>query len=214
MSSAEIERVLVKREPLRAITVTAPHGGFVTKKNVVLGSYVTPEMALYEVSDLSKVYIVADVFLADVGSVTVGAEGRFVPSGHPERAATAKVDLVYPLANGEARTRRVRMQVKNDATRAYAPGEFGTVELAVTPQRGVSVPRDALVDTGTATYVFVVEAEGRFTPRVVATAGNDEEHVVVRAGLTAGERVVSGATFLIDSESRLQASIAQAVKSP
>jgi Cu(I)/Ag(I) efflux system membrane fusion protein len=214
MSTAEIERVLARREPMRAITVTAPRGGFVTKKNVVLGSYVTPEMALYEVSDLSKVYVVADVFLADVGSIAVGAEGRFVPSGHPERASTAKVDLVYPLANGEARTRRVRMQVKNDATRAYAPGEFGTVELAVTAQRGIAVPRDAIVDTGTATYVFVVEGEGRFTPRVVATAGSDEERIVVRTGLAAGERVVSGATFLIDSESRLQASIAQAVRAP
>jgi membrane fusion protein, copper/silver efflux system len=214
MSTAEIERVLARREPLRAITVTAPRGGFVTKKSVVLGSYVTPEMALYEVSDLSKVYVVADVFLADVGAITVGAEGRFVPSGHPARASTAKVDLVYPLANAEARTRRVRMQVRNDASLAYAPGEFGTVELAVTAQRGVAVPRDAIVDTGTATYVFVVEAEGRFTPRIVATAGSDEERVLVRSGLAAGERVVSGATFLIDSESRLQASIAQAAKSP
>jgi Cu(I)/Ag(I) efflux system membrane fusion protein len=214
MSTAEIERVLAKREPMRAITVTAPRGGFVTKKNVVLGSYVTPEMALFEVSDLSKVYVVADLFLSDIGSVAVGAEGRFVPSSHPERASSAKVDLVYPLANGEARTRRVRMQVKNDATKGYAPGELGTVELAVTAQRGVAVPRDAIVDTGTATYVFVVEAEGRFTPRIVVTAGNDEEHVVVRSGLAAGERVVSGATFLIDSESRLQASIAQATRAP
>ena len=214
MSSAEVERVVAKREPMRAITVAAPHGGFVTKKNVVLGSYVTPEMALFEVSDLSKVYVVADVFLADVGAVGIGAEGRFVPSGHPERASTAKVDLVYPLVNAEARTRRVRMQLRNDATKAYAPGEFGTIELAVTARRGVSIPRDALVDTGTASYVFVVETEGRFTPRVVATSGSDEEHVVVRSGLVAGERVVSGATFLIDSESRLQASIAQAVQAP
>lgn len=214
MSSTEVERVLAKREPMRAITVAAPHGGFVTKKNVVLGSYVTPEMALFEVSDLSKVYVVADVFLADVRAIAVGTEGRFTPTGHPERASSAKVDLVYPLVNVESRTRRVRMQLRNDATKAYAPGEFGTVELAVNAraQRGVAIPRDALVDTGAASYVFVVESEGRFTPRVVATSGSDEDHVVVRSGLSAGERVVSGATFLIDSESRLQASIAQVVQ--
>lgn len=214
MEPAEIERVLTKREAIRAITVAAPRGGFVTKKNVVLGSYVTPEMALFEIQDLSKVYVVADVFLADVGSVAVGAEGRFIPTGHPDRAAIAKVDLVYPLANAEARTRRVRMQIKNDATKAYAPGEYGIVELVVGSRRGVSIPRDALIDTGTSSYVFVVEPEGRFVPRVVAVGGSDADRIFVGSGLTAGERVVSGATFLIDSESRLQASIAQTVKQP
>jgi Cu(I)/Ag(I) efflux system membrane fusion protein len=214
MAPAEIDRVIAKREALRAITVTAPGGGFVTKKNVVLGSYVTPEMVLYEVQDLSNVYVVADMFLADVGSVTVGTEGRFVPSAHPERAATAKVDLVYPVVNAETRTRRVRMVIRNDAAKAYAPGEYGTVELAAPSRRGVAIPRDALIDTGTATYVFVVEAEGRFVPRVVEVSGSDAEHVIVVAGLAPGERVVSGATFLIDSESRLQASIAQAAQAP
>ncbi|HSO39598.1 MAG TPA: efflux RND transporter periplasmic adaptor subunit [Labilithrix sp.] len=214
MERAEIERVIAKREAIRAVTVTAPRGGFVTKKSVVLGSYVTPEMALFEVQDLSTVYVVADVFLADVGSVAVGVEGRFVPSGHAERAGAAKVDLVYPLANAEARTRRVRMQIRNPASKAYAPGEYGIVELEVGARRGVSVPRDALIDTGTSSYVFVVEAGGRFVPRVVAIGGSDADRVVVADGLTAGERVVSGATFLIDSESRLQASIAQTLQPP
>ena len=214
MAPSEIERVVTRREAIRTITVGAPRGGFVTKKNVVLGSYVTPETTLYELQDLSKVYVVADVFLADVESVTVGLEGRFMPSGHPERAVTGKVDLVYPVVNAEARTRRARMQIRNEGGKTYAPGEYGTVELAVSPRRGVSIPRDALVETGTASYVFVVEAEGRFVPRVVATSGGDEGHIIVVAGLAAGERVVSGATFLIDSESRLQASIAQAVQGP
>ncbi len=214
MTPSDIDRVVAKRETIRAITVTAPRGGIVTKKNVVLGSYVTPEMALYEVQDLSKVYVVADVFMADVAAVTVGSEGRFVPAGRADGAVTAKVDLVYPVANAEARTRRVRMQIRSDATKSYAPGEYGTVELSVGSRRGVSIPRDALVDTGAATYVFVVEGAGRFSPRVVATSGSDVDRIIVADGLKAGERVVSGATFLIDSESRLQASIAQAVLPP
>jgi Cu(I)/Ag(I) efflux system membrane fusion protein len=213
MSPADIERVLVKREPLRAIPIAAPRGGFVTKKGVVLGSYVTPETVLYEVQDLSSVYVIADVLAADVGSVAVGAEGKFLPSGHPERAMTAKVDLVYPLVNAEARTRRIRMRLRNDATKAYLPGEYGTVELTLASRRGVAIPRDAIIETGTASYVFVVAGEGRFTPRVVVTAGSDEERVTIVAGLAAGERVVSGATFLVDSESRLQASIAEATNS-
>jgi len=214
MAPAEIDRVVAKGEPMRAITITTPRGGFVTKKNVVLGSYVTPEMALYEVQDLSKVYVVADVFLPDVGAVGLGTEGRFVPSGRPERAVTAKVDLVYPNVTTEARTRRVRMQIRNDGDSRYAPGEYGIVEFATVAHKRVSIPRDALIDTGTATYVFVVEPEGRFAPRIVSAREGDVNHVVVDAGLTAGERVVSGATFLIDAESRLQASIAQVTPSP
>lgn len=214
MAPSEIDRVVAKGEPMRAITITTQRAGFVTKKNVVLGSYVTPEMALYEVQDLSKVYVVADVFLPDVGAVGLGTEGRFVPSVRPERAVTAKVDLVYPNVTTEARTRRVRMQIRNDGDSSYAPGEYGTVELATTAHKRVSIPRDALIDTGTATYVFVVEPNGRFAPRIVSAREGDVNHVFVDAGLAAGERVVSGATFLIDAESRLQASIAQVTPSP
>lgn len=206
MTKADIERVLAKREAIRAISIVAPRGGFVTKKNVVLGSYVTPETVLYEIQDLSRVYVVGDVFLRDLPQVTTGAEVRFVPSGHPNDATNGKIDLVYPLANNEARTRRVRMQIDNKGGRTFTAGEYGTIEVAARSRRALTVPRDAVVDTGAATYVFLVEPEGRFVPKTVTISGSDGERVVVD-DLDAGQRVVSGATFLIDSESRLQASV-------
>lgn len=209
MTKADIDRVLAKREPIRAIAVVAPRGGFVTKKNVVLGSYVTPETVLYEIQDLSRVYVVGDVFLRDLPHVTTGAEVRFVPSGHPNDATNGKIDLVYPLANNEARTRRIRMQIDNKAGRTFTPGEYGTIEVAAHSRRALTIPRDALVDTGASTYVFLVEPEGRFVPKAVSVTGSDGDRVVVD-GLDAGQRVVSGATFLIDSESRLQASVSGA----
>jgi membrane fusion protein, copper/silver efflux system len=210
MSQGDIDRVVARGEPLRAITITTPRGGYVTKKNVVLGSYVTPETTLYEVQDLSTVYVVADVFLPDVPYVKVGSEARFVPARDSERAATGRVDLVYPVVNPEARTRRIRMQIRNEGGVAYTPGEYGMLELTAAPRRRVSIPSDALVDTGTATYVFVVAGEGRFVPRAVSVAGTDRDRVFIEGGLSPGERVVSGATFLVDAESRLRASIAQA----
>lgn len=210
MTKADIERVLAKREPMRAMSVVAPRGGFVTKKNVVLGSYVTPETVLYEIQDLSRVYVVGDVFLRDLPHVTTGAEARFVPSGRSSDATNGKIDLVYPLANNEARTRRVRMQIDNNkAGRTFTPGEYGTIEVAARSRRALTIPRDALVDTGASTYVFLVEPEGRFVPKSVTVSGADGDRVVVD-GLDAGQRVVSGATFLIDSESRLQASVSGA----
>jgi Cu(I)/Ag(I) efflux system membrane fusion protein len=210
MTSADIDRVLAKREPIRALAVVAPRSGFVTKKNVVLGSYVTPELVLYEIQDLSRVYVVADVFLPDLPHVAVGTAARFVPSARHGEAVTGKIDLVYPLLNAEARTRRVRMQVPNEGGKKLAPGEYGIVEITTPSRHAVTIPRDALVDTGTATYVFVAEADGRFTPRTVAVSGGEGDRVIIGSGLSAGERVVSGATFLIDSESRLQASVREA----
>jgi Cu(I)/Ag(I) efflux system membrane fusion protein len=213
MGPAEIDRMLEKGEALRAITIVAPRAGFVTKKAVVQGSYVTPETALYEIQDLSSVWIVADLFLADAPSVAIGTAGTFRPTGRPELSATGKIDLVYPALNAEARTRRVRMQLENDGGKRYAPGEYGVLELASGSRQTVTVPRDALIDTGTSTYVFVVEPNGRFVPRTVVTRGadgSDADRLVIDAGVAVGERVVSGATFLIDSESRLQASIALA----
>lgn len=214
MASKEIDRIVETGESRKAITITAPRAGFVTKKNVVLGSYVTPEMTLYEIQDLSRVYVVADVFLRDVAHVGVGTEGDFVPAGDAARRAKAKVDLIYPLVNTESRTRRARMQLRNQGGKTYAPGEYGTVEFAAGKRQALTIPRDALVDTGGAQYVFVAEPEGRFVPRTVTVSASEADRVIVDAGLAAGERVVSGATFLIDSESRLQASVSQATQAP
>jgi membrane fusion protein, copper/silver efflux system len=213
VSSGEIDRVLTKGEAARAVTVSAPRSGFVTKKNVVQGSYVVPETALYEIQDLSSVWVVADVFLGDASFVALGTEGRFSPTKDPEHVATAKVDLVYPVVDLAARTRRVRFSIKNERQRTYAPGEYGTVELSLPARKVVTIPRDALTDTGTAAYVFLALPEGRFVPRTVTVSSSGDapaDRVVVEAGLSPGERVVSGATFLIDSESRLQASVASA----
>ncbi len=208
MAAKDVDQVLASGQAMRAIPITAPQGGYVAKKAVVLGSYVTPEMTLYELVDLTRVYVVADVFARDMRAVRVGVAGQFTPTGRPEDAVPATVDLVYPVVSDAARTTRVRMQVKNPA-RALHPGELGTVLLETRARDVVLVPRDAVVDTGTATYVFVNPSEGRFVPRAVVLGGLDGEDVVLESGVAAGERVVSGATFLIDSESRLRAAIGE-----
>jgi Cu(I)/Ag(I) efflux system membrane fusion protein len=208
MSPRAIDEVLATGKSMRVISVVAPAGGYVSKKSAVLGSYVTPEMALYEIVDLSHVYVVADVFQRDIGAIHVGTDGRFAPSQKPDQVLTAKVDLIYPQLNAAARTTRVRMQVKNDKLE-LRPGQYGNVDFVLAPGKVVVVPRDAVVDTGRVAYVFVDEGGGRYTPRVVALGKDLDDGFEVLAGVAAGDRVVSSATFLIDSESRLQASLAQ-----
>jgi Cu(I)/Ag(I) efflux system membrane fusion protein len=214
MAAKDIDDVLKSREPKRAIVVYAPQGGHVTKKNVVAGSYVTPEMVLYEIQDLTRVYVVADVFQRDVGFLQVGMPGRFAPTRRPDAPIEVRVDLIYPTLNAEARTTRVRMQVANPKGATFRPGEYGSVEFATPTRKAVTVPRDAVIDTGLHAYVFVVMGEGVFSPREVTVGQEDGEMLTVSSGLSPGERVVSGATFLIDSESRLQASAARAATKP
>jgi len=215
MSSKDIDKVVKTREPMRSIPVYAPQAGYITKKSVVVGSYVTPEMTLYEIQDLSQVYVVADVFQRDVGFLQKGTAGRFVSARRPDEAIDVHVDLVYPSLNAEARTTRVRMQIKNPKGMAFRPGEYGSVEFATPARRALTVPRDAVVDTGLHTYVFVVQGEGTFSPREVTLGDEQGDMLTILSGVSPGDRVVSGATFLIDSESRLQASAAQvAISAP
>ena len=208
MPSGAIESILSSGQPMRVIPVSAPSGGYVTKKNAVLGAYVTPEMTLYEIVDLSRIYVVAEVFPGDAASIRVGTEGRFTLASEPAKTAVAKVDLVYPQIDVDARTTRVRLQLPND-TLKLRPGQYGQVDFTLPARKGVVVPRDAVVDTGLSTYVYVDEGGGKFSPRVVTVGGEVGEQIELLAGLSAGERVVSSATFLIDSESRLQASLGQ-----
>jgi Cu(I)/Ag(I) efflux system membrane fusion protein len=202
-----VERILAGEKPPRTIGISAPISGYVVKKNVVLGSFVTPEMALYEIADLAHVYVVASVYPSQVAGIHVGDVGVFHSSALEGERFEMKVDLVYPEHDLATHTTRVRFQVKNDDLK-LRPGQYGTVELRGAAADVVTVPLDAVVDTGRSQYVFVVDGE-RYVPTPVLLGEQVGERFVVKAGVMAGQRVVSGATFLIDAESRLSASIAQ-----
>jgi len=207
VSPKTIERILESKKPLRAVPITSPVDGWVVKKNVALGSYVTPDMPLFEIVDLSRVYVMAEVFPKDADLVDLRSEATFTLAGRNGKSFTGQIDLVYPTLSPKERTTRIRMQVKNPDAE-LRPGDYGTIEIASKGGDTLVVPRDAIVDTGSSVYVFVAEGEGRFVPRIVVVGRDLDGVVEVKDGVFEGENVVSSATFLIDSESRLQASLA------
>jgi Cu(I)/Ag(I) efflux system membrane fusion protein len=207
VASSEIDAIIKGGAPKRAVTVVAPRGGWVMKKSVTVGSYVTPEMVLYAIQDLSRLFVIANVFQSDRDAAVLGARATFHPARASARARQGRIDLVYPSVDPDARTTRVRMQIDNPDNELL-PGEYGIVELVSAERKMTMVPRDAVVNTGTQTYVFVDEGNGRFSPRTVITGPEERDDIAIEAGIAPGERVVSSATFLIDSESRLQASLA------
>jgi Cu(I)/Ag(I) efflux system membrane fusion protein len=206
LSRADVARVEQTGVPLRSFPVRAPAPGYVTAKNVVLGSYVQPGASLFEIADLATVWVQVDVFEHELARVQPGLTVRLALPAWRDETFAGKVDLVYPSADARTRTIKVRAELKNPQLR-LRPGMFGDVTIETPAVDALVVPREAVVDVGEVRYVFVALDGGRFEPRAVTTGLRAGELVEVRSGVTAGERVVTTANFLIDSESRLRAAI-------
>lgn len=208
VGKAAIDRIVASGKPVRAVGISSPISGYVTRKNIVLGSYAMPESVLFEIADLSRVYIIASVYPHLLPLIRVGGQATFHSPSLPGRSFPTKVELIYPDIDLGTRTARVRFQIKDDAL-ALRPGQFGTIELAGEATPMLTVPMDAVIDTGRSVYVFVAQEGGRFVARGVSLGEQIGDRFVVRAGLAEGERVVSAATFLIDAESRLKATLSE-----
>jgi Cu(I)/Ag(I) efflux system membrane fusion protein len=208
-----LDRIVATGQPMRALAVSSPISGWVTRKDVVLGSYAMPDKAIFEVADLKSVYLVASAYPHQLAVIRAGDAASFTTPSLPGHAFSTKVDLIYPSVDLSTRTARVRFRIDN-ADLNLRPGQFGVVEISGKHADAVTIPMDAVIDTGRSTYVFIAGEGGRFEARNVELGEQIGRRFVVRAGLDEGERVVSAATFLIDAESRLQASLMQTPESP
>lgn len=205
MSEADIRVLETSGTARRLVTVSAPHGGVVIHRGVSVGTAVDPSTELLTIADLSHVWVLAEIPEADIPSVQQGTPAMldFPASGKPP--IERPVEFLYPTLSERTRTLRVRFTIDNPDG-ALRPGLYGNAEFHVRPREALTVPRDAVVDTGNTQHVFVVEAEGRFVPRAVKLGTRLDDRVEVLDGLSEGESIVASGVFLIDSESRLRAS--------
>lgn len=204
MSAYEIEAIERDGVPMRLVTVTAPRGGVVVRRAVTVGTSVDPSMELLTIADLSRVWVIAEIPEGNIRDVRVGSVASLAFAGAGITSRAARVAFVYPMLSDDTRTLRVRMSVPN-ASGDLKPGMFGAATFDVRSGETLTVPRDALVDTGTAQHVFVAE-HGMFMPRPVVVGERMADRVEILSGLEEGEQVVASGVFLLDSESRLQAS--------
>jgi Cu(I)/Ag(I) efflux system membrane fusion protein len=204
LSEDQIEQVLRTGQPIRSIAVHAPMSGFVTERKAFPNQKVTPDSDLYTITDLNRVWIVADVFESDITSIKAGdpAYVMFANSSAPPLAA--KVSYIQPQVDPMTRTLKVRLDARNPGTR-MKPDMFVNVEfgVAMTPQ--LTVPSEAVLDTGDRQTVFVDLGNGYLEPRQVVVGDRFGDRIAITKGLSSGERVVAKGTFLIDSESQLRA---------
>jgi membrane fusion protein, copper/silver efflux system len=203
MTPAEIDAIEQTNEPHRLVTVVAPRSGVVVNRGVTVGTSVDPSTTLLTIADLSRVWVLAEVPEANIPGIRVGTRAQldFPASGRP--AFAARVDFVYPTLTDRTRTLRVRFSAANLGG-SLRPGLYGMAAFESAGQPVLTVPRDAIVDTGIEQHVFVANGD-RFEPRAVMLGVQLADRVEVRSGLEEGERIVAAGVFLLDSESRLRA---------
>lgn len=210
ISSQEIDEVLRTGKAVEAIAIRSPAEGYVVGKNAVAGVAVQPGTVLFEVADLSQVWVTADVYEQDIARIHVGQPARLELAAYPGEAHTGKVRFIYPLLDANNRTLRVRLEFKNRTDRngpRLRPGMYGAVYLDLPATAGLTVPAEAVVDTGETQYLFVAKGGGHFEPRLVKIGAHGKDRVEIASGVAEGETVVTTGNFLIDSESRLRAAI-------
>lgn len=192
----------------RTLTLRAPSDGVVLQKNVVQGQAVMAGTPLFQIADLSTVWLEADVFENDLAVVRVGQHAEVAFDAYPGETVHGRVAYVYPTVDPASRTGKVRIEMANPGGR-IRPGLFGTARIvAPLGVRSVAIPRQAALVTGERQLVFVEDSAGRFVPRLVTLGVETDSLIEVRSGLRAGERVVATAAFLLDAESNLGAAMA------
>jgi membrane fusion protein, copper/silver efflux system len=206
ISPGQLRELEKSGKPQKALTLYSPVDGYVLTKNAVLGARVMPADTLFEVAGFRRVWVFADVYESEAGSVALGQTARMTLSYLPGRTWVGKVSFIAPVLDEKTRTVKVRIEFENpDST--LKPEMFADVSLDRPVGRVVTVPDGAVLSTGTRTLVFVAKGDGFFEPRAVETGAKVDGFFEIRKGVKAGEEVVTQANFLIDSESRLKSAL-------
>jgi len=214
ISEAQIRALSESGASTRTLTLRSPVSGIVMDKKALHGMRFMPGETLYQIADLSSVWVIADVFEQDIGLVKTGTRATIDINAYPGKSFTGRVTFVYPTLTTETRTVPVRVELANPGGQ-LKPGMFARVELpAGASGQVVTVPLSAVIDSGMRQVVLVDKGAGRFEPREVKLGARSDTHVEVREGVADGEPVVVAANFLIDAESNLKAALGSFAPAP
>ena len=206
ISDEQIKKLDETGEVTRTLTFYSPVSGFVTDRKAFPQTAVTPDMDLYLISDLSTIWVNADVYEYEVPFVKVGQTADMQLSYYAGKTYTGKITYIYPTVDSVSRTVKVRIEFPNPNFE-LKPQMFANVQLKINYGKQILVPQEAVMDSGDKQYVFVVHEGGVFEPRTIQMGAKLEGKVVVLSGLSAGETIVTSGNFLIDSESRLKSAM-------
>ncbi|MDD5057670.1 MAG: efflux RND transporter periplasmic adaptor subunit [Sideroxydans sp.] len=189
------------------VTFRAPVNGVVLDKKAVQGMRFMSGETLYQIADLSSLWVIAEVNEQDIAQVRIGSKSQVTVDAYPGRTFDGKVDFIYPTLNNATRTVQVRIEILNPKG-MLKPAMFANAQINTgNSGKVLAVPSSAVIDSGTRQVVLVRLAEGRFEPRAVTLGSRSDDYVEVLSGVADGEQVVTAANFLLDSESNLKAAL-------
>ena len=203
ISDEQVKAIEDTGRTVRTVTLYSPVDGTVIQKNAIQGMRAMPGEKLFDIADLSTVWITADLYEQELPLIAAGETAQISLSTLPGKELTAQLEFVSPALSGDARTVKVRMTVPNPGGR-LKPQMFANVDIKIGMGRRLAVPDDAVLDTGTRQIVYVDKGEGYFEPREVTLGLHADGYREVLSGLKNGEKVARSATFLIDSEAQLK----------
>lgn len=206
ISETELQRLTQDGKTTQYLTLRSPANGVVLEKPAIQGKRFMAGEVLYQVADLSQVWLLAEVFEQDLRQVRIGQSANIRVDAYPEKLFAGKVTFIYPTVTPESRTAKVRIELANPQA-LLKPSMYARAEFISSYGKGqaLAVPDSAVLDTGTRQLVLVQRGEGRFEPRPVKLGMRGDGYVEVLEGVKAGENVVVSANFLIDAESNLKA---------
>lgn len=189
------------------ITTYSVVSGVITKRNVAEGQYVKEGDVLFELADLSTVWVQADIFESDIPLIRTGQKVKITATTIPNGSILGTVNFLQPSVDPQSRTLTARIQVPNPQMR-LRPGMFVQVAMD-TPvgNEAIAVPRSAVLNTGREKVVYVAKGGGVFEKRSIEAEATAEDYYAATKGIQPGERVVTHGNFLIDSQTRLTGTI-------
>lgn len=203
ISEAQIDMIERTGKPVRTLTIYSPVSGYVVQKMAFQGMRAMPGEKLFDVADLSTVWILSDIFEYELPLIKTGEKALLSLSYFPGREFASTIDYVYPTLAGDTRSAKVRFTIPNPGNK-LKPQMYTNVEVKIGLGNKLVIPGDAVLDAGKRQVVYVDKGDGNFEPREVGIGMRTDGMAEVTKGLKAGERVASAANFLIDSEARLK----------
>ena len=188
------------------LEIDSPVSGYITERNALPNMYVQPETRLYTVANLSTVWVYAEVFQSDSGRIAAGQPATVTTDAYPDESFSGRVDYLWPQIDRTTRTQRVRLVFSNPKLR-LKPGMFVNVRLRIPMGRHLAIPASGVLEAGVRQIAFLDHGSGYLEPRELQLGARVESDFIVEKGLKAGDKIVTSANFLVDSESQLQAAL-------
>ena len=211
VTDSQVEELGRSGQFKKTVTVYSPGSGIVIEKNVIQGQKIMAGENLFKIADLSRVWIIGEVYEYELPFIKTGQEVKISLSYYPGESFAGQITYIYPYLKPETRTNQVRIEVANPGLK-LKPEMFANLEIQVDYGTRLTVPSDAVLDAGDTKIVFVAKGDGYFEPREVKLGVRGQDMYEVLGGLSEGENVVTSANFLVDSESSLKAALSRMTK--